>query len=200
MLIIWKCKEAIANHIANTFTEVIDMNNDTKLYSSKDVAKRLSLQPVTVRKYSLMLEEQGYFFDKDEKGWRQYSEEHIASLEYLCKMKSMGKSLEESALHIATLYRSNLSLSKPAISLQEKNPLVELIKAQQEFNQKILDRLETLEKNQIEREQNLLNAIQNTQEEQKQSERDQGLLHAIRDTQEVKKLIVTQHKKWWKLW
>lgn len=176
------------------------MNNDIKMYSSKDVAKRLSLQPVTVRKYSQMLEEQGYFFEKDDKGWRQYSEEHIASLEYLCSMKSKGKSLEESAQHIATLYRSNLSLSRPAIPLQEKNPLVELMKNQQEFNQKILERLETLEKNQIEREQNLLNAIQDTREEQKQSERDQGLLHAIRDTQDVKKLILKQHKKWWHFW
>lgn len=156
------------------------MNNDTTIYSSKDVAKRLSLQPVTVRKYSQLLEEHGYVFEKDEKGWRQYSEEHIASLEYLCTMKAMGKSLEESAQHIATLYRSNLALSKPAIPLQEANPLIELVQMQQEFNQKLLDRLETLEKNQIEREQHLLQAIQ--------------------DTQDEKKLIGKAQKKWWKIW
>ncbi|MEK3956143.1 MULTISPECIES: MerR family transcriptional regulator [Psychrobacillus] len=49
------------------------MQNNTKTYSSKEVAKRLSIQPVTIRKYSQLLEEQGYLFAKAENGWRQYS-------------------------------------------------------------------------------------------------------------------------------
>lgn len=154
------------------------MENNTKIHSSKDVAKRLSIQPVTVRKYSQMLEAQGFTFDKDENGWRQYSEDDIKYLEYLCNMKAMGKSLDQAVNHIATLYRSNLSISQPAIALQEKNPLVEFIQAQQEFNQKILDRLEAAEKRQI--------------------ERDQNLLKALKETQEVKKqLAATQQKRWW---
>ena len=157
------------------------MKNDTIIYSSKDVAKRLSIQPVTVRKYSQMLEEQGFSFDKDEKGWRQYSEDDIRYLEHLCNMKTMGKSLDEAINHIASLYRANLSIAPSAISLQEGNPLIEFIKAQQEFNQKILDRFEASEKRQI--------------------ERDQNLLKAIRETQEVKKqLAATQQKKWWQFW
>lgn len=153
------------------------MKNDTKTYSSKDVAKRLSIQPVTVRKYSQMLEEQGYSFTKDDKGWRQYSEEDIGFLKYLCDMKAMGKSLDESVNHVATLYRGNLSISQPAIPLHEKNPLVEFIKSQNEFNQKILERLEAHEIRQI--------------------ERDKNLLIALRETQAVKKQITTQQKKWW---
>lgn len=157
------------------------MKNDTIIYSSKDVAKRLSIQPVTVRKYSQMLEEQGFSFDKDEKGWRQYSEDDIRYLEHLCNMKTMGKSLDEAINHIASLYRSNLSIAPTAISLQEGNPLIEFIKAQQEFNQKILERFEASEKRQI--------------------ERDQNLLKAIRETQEVKKqLAAAQQKKWWQFW
>lgn len=154
------------------------MENETKIYSSKDVAKRLSIQPVTVRKYSQMLEEQGFSFDKDTNGWRQYTEDDINYLEYLCTMKTMGKSLDQAVNHIATLYRSNLAIAKPAISLQEKNPLIEFIQIQQKFNQGILDRLEATEKRQI--------------------ERDQNLLKAIRETQEVKKqLAATQQKRWW---
>ena len=157
------------------------MENNTKIHSSKDVAKRLSIQPVTVRKYSQMLEEQGFSFEKDNNGWRQYSEDDIKYLEYLCNMKAMGKSLDQAVNHIATLYRSNLSISQPATSLQEKNPLVEFIQAQQEFNQRILERLEAAEKRQI--------------------ERDQNLLKALKETQEVKKqLAVTQQKKWWMFW
>lgn len=157
------------------------MNNDTKTYPSKDVAKRLSIQAVTVRKYSQMLETQGYLFKKDEKGWRQYSEEDIVFLEYLCDMKAMGKSLDESVNHVATLYRGNLSISQPAIPLQDKNVLFEFMKSQHEFNQKLLERFESLEKRQI--------------------ERDQNLLIALRETQEAKKQIAaTQQKKWWMFW
>jgi DNA-binding transcriptional MerR regulator len=157
------------------------MRNDTQTYSSKDVAKRLTIQPVTVRKYSQMLEEQGYSFTKDDKGWRRYSEEDIGFLKYLGDMKAMGKSLDESIKHIATLYRGNLSISQPAIPLHENNPLVEFIKSQNEFNQKILERLEANEIRQI--------------------ERDKNLLIALRETQEVKKQIAaTQQKKWWMFW
>lgn len=161
---------------------MIKLNNQSKIHSSKDVAKRLSIQAVTVRKYAQMLEDKGFSFEKDEKGWRQYSENDIRYLEYLCDMKKMGKSLDEAALHIATLYRSNLTISHPAIPLQESNPLAEFLQAQHEFNQKILERLEASEKRQI--------------------ERDQNLLKAIRETQEVKKqLAATQQKnKWWKFW
>lgn len=157
------------------------MQNNTKTYSSKDVAKRLSIQPVTIRKYSQMLEEQGYPFAKAENGWRQYSEDDIRFLEYLRDMKNMGRSLDESVQHIASLYRSNLTISPSAIPLHEKNPLIEFIQAQQEFNQKILERLEAQEKRQI--------------------ERDQNLIKALRESQEAKKQIAaTQQKKWWHLW
>ena len=82
------------------------MKQDTVMYASKDVAKRLSVQPVTLRKYAQLLEDKGVSFKKDEKGWRTYSEENIRFLEYLCNMKMMGKSLEEAADHIAALYRA----------------------------------------------------------------------------------------------
>ncbi len=164
-----------------SFNEVIDLKSDTKTYSSKDVAKRLSIEPVTVRKYSQLLEEQGYSVYKDEKGWRYYTESDIRFLEYLCNMKSTGKSLEESVKHVASLYHSNLSILQPDISLHSEEVLLEFIKSQNDFNQKILKRLETQEK--------------------RQAERDEILLRALRESQEVKKQIAaTQQKKWWKFW
>ncbi|WP_425265911.1 DUF3967 domain-containing protein [Anoxybacillus pushchinoensis] len=160
---------------------MIDLNSDTKTYSSKDVAKRLLIEPVTVRKYSQMLEVEGYSFNKDEKGWRHYRKDDVRFLEYLCNMKTMGKSLDESVKHVATLYRSSLSISQPDISLQGENILLEFIKAQHEFNQQILERLEAQEK--------------------RQAQRDENLMIALRESQEVKKQIAaTQQKKWWKFW
>ena len=157
------------------------MKHDTVMYASKDVAKRLSVQPVTLRKYAQLLEDKGVSFTKDEKGWRTYSEENIRFLEYLCNMKTMGKSLEEAADHIAALYRANLAIAQPAIPLQEEHSFTTFMKAQHEFNQKLVEQLERIEQRQI--------------------ERDQQLMKAIRETQEAKKqLAATQKKKWWKLW
>ena len=157
------------------------MKHDTIMYTSKDVAKRLSIQPVTLRKYAQLLEDKGVSFVKDEKGWRAYSEENIRFLEYLCNMKTMGKSLEEATDHIAALYSANLSIAQPAIPLQEEDVLTTFMKAQHEFNQKLVERLERIEQRQI--------------------ERDQQLTQAIRETQEAKKqLVATQKNKWWKFW
>lgn len=150
--------------------------------SSKDVAKRIGIEPVTLRKYSSMLEEQGYSFNKDSKGWRIYSEDDVKALEYLYTMtKINGHSLDEAVQHIAGIYRSNLSIANTDISLQQENPLTELIKQQEEFNRNILERLERFE--------------------QRQSERDQNLLTALRESQETKKMLAaSQQKKWWEFW
>lgn len=151
------------------------MKDDLKMYSSKDVAKRLSIEPVTVRKYSQMLEEQGYIFKKDEKKWRQYSENDIHFLEYICHLKDMGKSLDESIQHVASLFRSHLNIAKPDISLQqEENPFLQFIKSQEEFNKKLLERMD---------------------------QRDKNLMAAIRELQETKKQIAAAaRKKWWQFW
>ncbi|WP_445668922.1 DUF3967 domain-containing protein [Niallia sp. FSL W8-0177] len=158
--------------------EVRYMSDDSKVYSSKEVAKRLSIEPVTVRKYSQMLEEHGYSFKKDEKNWRQYSEDDIRFLEYLSNLKSMGKTLDESVQHVAQLYRSSLSISQPDTALQteieEENPFLLFIKSQEEFNKKLLERMD---------------------------QRDKNLMAAIRELQETKKQIAAaEKKKWWMFW
>jgi len=147
-----------------------------KIYSSKDVAKRLSIEAVTIRKYSQLLEEQGYSFKKDEKNWRQYSENDIRFLEYIGHLKDMGKSLDESISHVAGLYRSSLLISKPAIPLQdqENSPFFQFIKSQEEFNKRLLERMD---------------------------QRDQSLMAAIKELQETRKQIaITKQKKWWQFW
>nr|WP_173026342.1 DUF3967 domain-containing protein [Aeromonas sp. Ne-1]AKO69651.1 DNA-binding protein Ptr [Aeromonas sp. Ne-1] len=150
------------------------MKNDL-YFSSKDVAKRLSIEPVTVRKYSQMLEEQGYSFKKDEKNWRQYSEDDIHFLQYICHLKEMGKSLDESVHHVASLFRSNLNIAKSAISLQEEeNPFLQFMKSQEEFNKKLLERMD---------------------------QRDKNLMASIRELQDTRKeLAAASRKKWWEFW
>ncbi|MEK5109898.1 DUF3967 domain-containing protein [Cytobacillus sp. FSL K6-0129] len=156
------------------------MKNDSSVYTSKQVAKHLSIEPVTVRKYSQMLEDKGYKYKKDENNWRQYSEEDIKYLEYLIKLKKEDKTLNESVDYIASLYRSNLNISSTDMSLQEEeNPLIQFMKKQEEFNEKLLQKLE-------DRDQQLMTAIQELQETKKQ----------IAMTEEKNK----HEKKWWKFW
>lgn len=58
-------------------------------------------------------------------GVKLSSEDDVKTLEYLCTMtKINGHSLDETVKHIASLYRSKLTISDTATPLQD-NPLVE---------------------------------------------------------------------------
>ncbi|GGH89114.1 DNA-binding transcriptional MerR regulator [Pullulanibacillus pueri] len=151
------------------------MGDAIKTYSTKEVAKRLLIESVTVRKYAGMLEEKGYVFKKNDRGWRVFIEDDIRAMEHLLMMKSNGQSLEKSVDHIATLYRSHLSIAQPDMTLQaDNNTLLEFIKRQEEFNQALLKRLD---------------------------QRDQNLMAVLREIQEAKqKIAATKQKKWWKFW
>lgn len=127
------------------------------------------IKPVTVRKYSQMLEEQGYSFQKDNNNWRQYNEDDIQYLKYISSMKAKGKSLDQAIQHIASLYHSNLTILQPDMSLQEpEKKLLNFIQQQEELNHKILDQLEAQERRQIERDQNLMRVLNELQETKRQ--------------------------------
>lgn len=151
-------------------------------YASGEIAKRILVEPVTVRKYSQMLEEKGYVFEKDNKGHRRYSETDLTALQHLITLRQGGLSVEESIEKIAELYKLNLAILRTDMPLQqEESPLLTFLKRQEEFNQKILERFEVQEK--------------------RQSERDENLMKALRETQEVKKQIAAaSQKKWWQFW
>jgi len=152
------------------------MGHVTRTYATKEVAKRLSIEPVTVRKYAVMLEEKGYVYQKDEKGWRVFSEDDIKALEYITLLKNDGYSLESAIDRVASLYRSNFVVAPPAMPLQEddRNVIFDFIKRQEEFNRMLLERIET---------------------------RDKNLMAVLREIQETKKELSSANKKrWWKFW
>uniref|UniRef100_UPI0021B3D2FF MerR family transcriptional regulator n=1 Tax=Staphylococcus saprophyticus TaxID=29385 RepID=UPI0021B3D2FF len=122
--------------------------------SSQDIANKLNVSSVTIRKYAAMLEKNDYNFARDTKGWRQYNESDLAAMEYIyTHSKLSGKSLEEVTKLVATLYRSNLSISDTATPLQDVN-VADLIQRQEEFNRAILKRLEQFEEQQKKRDEN----------------------------------------------
>jgi DNA-binding transcriptional MerR regulator len=149
--------------------------------SSQDIANKLNVSSVTIRKYAAMLEKNGYHFARDTKGWRQYNESDLSAMEYIyTHSKLSGKSLEEVAKLVANLYRSNLSISDTDTPLQDVN-VADLIQRQEEFNRAILKRLE--------------------QFEEQQKKRDENLMLALKESIETKKMIAAaQQKKWWQFW
>lgn len=153
-----------------------------KTYSSKEIAERLSIQPVTVRKYSQMLESQGYSFTRDNNNWRQYSEDDIAYLKYIVNMRKSGNSLDECIEHVANLYNSNLSISQPDTPLQKPlNEIFNFIQEQQDFNQKLLKQID--------------------QRDKRLAERDRNLMIVLDELSKTKKQIAaTKQKKWWQFW
>ena len=151
-------------------------------YASGEVAKRILVEPVTVRKYSQMLEVKGYIFERDDKDRRRYTEQDLTALQHLITLRQGGLSVEESVEKIADLYHHNLAILPTDTAPQQKeSPFLISMKRQEEFNQKIFEQLEAQEKRQI--------------------ERDENLIKALREAQEVKKqLAATQQNKWWQFW
>lgn len=162
------------------------MNNDIKTYSTKEVAKRLHVEPVTIRKYTQILEEKGYQYTKDERGWRLFTEEDIKGLEYLCLLKLNGKSLDDATDHIANLYRSNLSVSQHDMTIQGPvNPIQDFMNRQEAFNQDLIDRLN--------KQQEFI--------ETSLKKRDELLLSSVKEILETKKMIAAaSQKKRWQFW
>ncbi|WP_164849790.1 DUF3967 domain-containing protein [Niallia taxi] len=142
----------------------------TKRYTSSDIAKQILAEPVTVRKYSQMLEEKGYVFERDSKDHRRYTDVDLTAFKHLTALRNNSTSVEESITHIAHLYHHNLSIfpTDTTTLQQEESPLLTLMKRQEEFNIKILERLERQEQRQLERDQNLILALRESQETKKQ--------------------------------
>jgi len=157
------------------------MENERR-YASGEVAKRILVEPVTVRKYSQMLEVKGYIFERDDKDRRRYTEQDLTALQHLITLRQGGLSVEESVEKIADLYHHNLAILPTDTAPQQKeSPFLISMKRQEEFNQKIFEQLEAQEKRQI--------------------ERDENLIKALRESQKVKKqLAAIQQNKWWQFW
>lgn len=165
------------------------MQSLNRILTSKDIAKEISVEPVTVRKYAQALEDKGYTFLKNDRDWRVYKESDIKALEYFKVLRESNYSVEDCAERVATLYRENLAIADTDIAIQKRNlNKFEAFKEQQEsFNKELINRLE--------KQQNYF--------EGRLEERDQKLIEVLREVQDTKKLIAAAEEKkkpWWKLW
>ncbi|MFK4014707.1 DUF3967 domain-containing protein [Bacillus cereus] len=198
------------------------------LYSPSDVAEQLGIQSSTLRKYADVLEKEGYSFIKNERGHRKYRESDVMVFRKIINLKNdTDMTLENSTKQIVSWYQGIevLPLERHEVERYEEldfnaTTLQTMIKDQKEIIEKQNDLLQDLtkrlteqEQRSIQRESELLSAIQTIRESQeliaintggnmgRNLDRDEMLMQTIREVQEVKKMIVASKvKKWYEFW
>lgn len=160
-----------------------DIISTEQVYWAHQVAEKLNIQPSTLRKWSLILEEKGYDFHRNENDRRGYFEEDLKALvEYKNLTKKKNINLEHAAEIIVKKFKSEpkdpektsvVGFESSTKKLEDKlEELTEYVKKQDQFNQELLRRLE--------KQQDFIsNSI---------IERDKILLETIKEMQERKRL------------
>lgn len=197
-------------------------------YSPSDVAEQLGIQSSTLRKYADVLEKEGYTFIKNERGHRKYRESDVMVFRKVINLKNDTDMTLENATKQIVLWHQGvevLPLDRHEVERYEEpdfnaTTLQTMIQDQKEFIEKqngllqeLTKRLTEQDQRFIQRESELLSAIQAIQESQalvamntsedmmKNQGRDEMLMQTIREVQEVKKMIAaSKDKKWYEFW
>lgn len=170
------------------------MENIEKAYSTKEVSMSLDIGTSTLRKWCLALEENGYEFIKGENGRRLFVERDLVALRYFQKLvKGENFSLKNAAKVITSKYHSDPSESVTTSVLPEKyeeehsmerydvtlKKIIAHVNNQEEFNKKLIDRLDQQQK----------------YIEERLNKRDEVLMRLLNESLETKKMIVAAQEE-----
>lgn len=202
------------------------------LYTPSDVAQQLMIKPSTLRKYADLLEIEGYSFEKNERGHRKYRDSDVMVFRKLIDIKNdTDMTLENATKQVVAWYQGVevLPLERHEIERYEDTDFnatslqamikeqSKIIEKQNELLQELTTRLAEQDQRALQKENDLLNAIQTLHDSQKaiafnnndamrediakHQERDKMLMQTIREVQEVKKMLAaTKNKKWYEFW
>ena len=189
------------------------------LYTANEVYSRLHVSGSTLRKYTDVLQREGYDIKKNRRGRREYTEYDVMLIERIVELsKADGMTLEKAAKMIVTKlgYVSEVKQEKEEgvlpfyvqQILQERDSAIieRITQVQQarflEIEQRLTEKLE--EKNRYieadlkkreEREERI---------EKRLEQRDESLMSLIRGIQEMKhtmeQVAADKKKRWWKFW
>ncbi|MGJ9460693.1 DUF3967 domain-containing protein [Oceanobacillus sp. CF4.6] len=169
------------------------MNDSQVIHDTKDVAAHFKIHTSTVRKYCDFLEKAGYSFHKNEYGHRGFFDEDLMVLRKLIELKRTMALEEASKSAIAWKNGSDVSdgaTPKEQYIVRYSDLLEEFKdfkKEQESFNRELLTQLKS--------QQDYMNS--------RLEERDQNLMNALNQSLETQKQLAstsTQQKKWWKFW
>ncbi|MEH7043892.1 DUF3967 domain-containing protein [Bacillus thuringiensis] len=199
------------------------MSKTEIVYTSNEVYSRLGISGSTLRKYSDVLEREGFDVRKNTRGRREYTEFDVVLIEQLVELsKQDGMTLEKAAKMIAKQFGID--------NKKEESQGTDLVpyQIQYQFQQQYSAMIEEINKiqqaNLLEMEKRLGDRIdqrnklieedmKDRKEREKRIEkrlelRDDNLMKMVREIQDAKRTIVSaqeeiaaaKKKSWWKFW
>lgn len=159
-----------------------------KVYSPSDIAGVLQVKEPTLRKYSLLLEKQGYSFQRNNQNQRWYSDNDVVVLRKLVTLKNNGDMNLEDCAKAVFLWSKEGNETLPSTDIHSdteryNNDITELKNTVSKL-MGIVEQQEKIIKEQFRQQQEYLDS--------KLNQRDETLIQALRESQEVKKLLLEQ--------
>ncbi|HDR4897221.1 DUF3967 domain-containing protein [Bacillus thuringiensis] len=193
------------------------------VYTSNEVYSRLGISGSTLRKYSDVLEREGFDVRKNTRGRREYTEFDIVLIEQLVELsKQDGMTLEKAAKMIAKQF--GIDNKKEESHGTDLVPYQMQYQFQQQYSAMIEEINKVQQANLLEMEKRLGDRIdqrnkliEEDMKERKEREeriekrlelRDDNLMKMVREIQDAKRTIVSaqeeiaaaKKKSWWKFW
>ncbi|WP_165303895.1 MerR family transcriptional regulator [Lentibacillus cibarius] len=162
-----------------------------KVYNPGDIADLLKLKVSTIRKYSIMLEELGYTFEKNNRNQRYYTDADIITLRKLVTFKDNGMTLGESAEAVILWHNGNESEQEGITPYQ-----TDTHNDTKPHNDDIME-LKSMIHKQNELIEGLTKRLDEQQEyiDQRLEERDKALMQSINESLETRKQIAAENNK-----
>ncbi|MBV6681451.1 DUF3967 domain-containing protein [Bacillus thuringiensis] len=199
------------------------MSEAEVVYTSSEVYTRLGVSGSTLRKYSDVLEREGYDVRKNNRGRREYSEFDVVLIEQLVELsKQDGMTLEKSAKRIAKQFgihnmkEESQGLDSAPYQMQyqfqqQYSAMIEEINKMQqakllEMEKRLGDRMD--ERNKLIEEDMKDRKEREERIEKRLEQRDDNLMKMVREIQKAKRTIISaqeeiaaaKKKSWWKFW
>ncbi|KAB2364226.1 MULTISPECIES: DUF3967 domain-containing protein [Bacillus cereus group] len=193
------------------------------VYTSNEVYSRLGISGSTLRKYSDVLEREGFDVRKNTRGRREYTEFDVVLIEQLVELsKQDGMTLEKAAKMIAKQF--GIDNKKEESQGTDLVPYQMQYQFQQQYSAMIEEINKVQQANLLEMEKRLGDRIdqrnklieedmKDRKEREKRIEkrlelRDDNLMKMVREIQDAKRTIVSaqeeiaaaKKKSWWKFW
>jgi DNA-binding transcriptional MerR regulator len=166
-----------------------------KVYSPKDIADLLKVKESTLRKYSLMLEEAGYTFQKNDRGQRWYSDEDIIAFKKIVAFKNDGAMNLKDSVEAVYMWAKEKDITLPSTDTKQDaqrydDDIAQLKMMMVEQSKQIAELKEIVTQ-------------QNQYIHKSLEERDKTLMESLREAQETKQLMAAEreeeenNKSWW---
>lgn len=162
-----------------------------------DVARELGLSPSTIKKYYLLIEENGYRFTRSRTGKVIFSERDLEIFKRLIQIKN------EKGIKVVDAVKTVISSITDVTVWKESAAATEFEESPVDITvmKETMEQMHEIIKNQQKQIDQLLESQNQTQKllESGSTDRDKLLLQSIRETQELKQLILENNKKkkWW---